>query len=218
MDDLVTQSGRDGEGSSVDYSSGRSGRKGARMTNVAPHLVEKRIATHCSRRNRILPARSPCGSHEVCEGQHIAAIVFRIGDRIEWRSRDVDYSFSRARRILVCTGVRGGRASAAKSVELIGNPHLIEIGIAGERQKTAVLGLPAETSKPQRIICFGYGNGRERAALRGRFGVDVVLQVLVGDTLDKSIAERLRDYAESSHVLASRDVLDHVRIRTPSMD
>src|SRR5689334_7213858 len=105
MNDLVTQSGRNGEGSAVDYSSGRSGRQGARVTNSTADLIEKGVATHCGRRYWVLPARSTRRRHEVRKRENIPTVIFRIDDRIERRSGDVDYTFSRGRRIFVRAGI-----------------------------------------------------------------------------------------------------------------
>src|SRR6185436_7943785 len=152
MNYLVAQSGRDDEGSAVDRGSGRSRCEGARVTSVTAHLIEKRIATNGRRRNRVLPARGPSSSHEVRKRQNIAAIVFRVGGRIEWQSGDVNYTLSGAGRIFVRTGVRCRRAAATKSVELVRNTHFVQIGIAGKRQKAGVLSFPTETANAQSVV------------------------------------------------------------------
>src|SRR5215470_7178727 len=127
MDDLVAESCRHRERSTIDQGSGGCRRESTRMADSATNTGEKRIACGRCRRDRILTTGCTCGRHKVGECKHVASIILRILDRIERRrERHVDYTFRRAGRVLVRSGVRGIRRAAAKAVELAGDTHLVE--------------------------------------------------------------------------------------------
>src|SRR6185369_15997581 len=106
MDDLVAQSGRNGEGATVDQRAGGSSSESAGVTNRAAYGCKQRVAANCRCWYRILTTRSTRGSHEVGECKHVVAVVFRILHGIERRrERDLDYAFSSAGRVFVGSGI-----------------------------------------------------------------------------------------------------------------
>src|SRR5262249_31981072 len=120
---------------------------------------------------------------------------------------------SGAGRVLMCSGIRGVGTSTTETVELAGDTHLIEIRIAGERKQAGLLCLPAETADTQCIAGFGYRNRSEGSTLRDWLRRDVVLQCLVGNCFNETVADSARRDAECFDGFRRADVLDDVGIR-----
>src|SRR6185295_6349787 len=106
MDYFVAKSCRNRERSAINKCPGRRSLEGTRMTNCAAYCVEERVAACCRGRDWVLPARSAGCSHEVCKCEHVAAVVFRICDWVEWSASAVYDALSSAAGILEMSRVR----------------------------------------------------------------------------------------------------------------
>src|SRR6185503_13099893 len=131
MDYLVAKSRRNCECPAVNQCSGSCGLECARMTNRATHGVEQRVTTSGSRWDGVLPAGRTSRSHEVCKRQHVAAVIFRICNRVEWSAGAIDDAFSSAAGILKMSRVGVIRTSSTIAGEFVGDAHLVEISVTG---------------------------------------------------------------------------------------
>jgi hypothetical protein len=98
----------------------------------------------------------------------------------------------------MCSGVRRRRAPAAKAIEFTGDAHLVEIGVAREREKARLLGFPAEPTNAQCIVRFVTGTAVSVPRVAAGSAATLFCKVGVGNALDKSIAEGLRHQAKTS--------------------
>src|SRR6185295_12831102 len=126
MDYFVAKGRGHRERSAINESSGSGGLECTRMTNRAAYGVEERVATCRGGRDWVLTAGRASCSHEVCKGQHVAAVVFRICDWVEWSASAVYNALSSAAGILEMSRVRVIRAPATVAGEFVRYTHLIQ--------------------------------------------------------------------------------------------
>ena len=99
VDDFVAERRWNCERSAVDQRSRAAVLERMRVWQTAqPTALKERVASDRGGGKWILPPGARVARHEVREGKHIAAVVFRIGHRIESEGQYNSDPFGRARR------------------------------------------------------------------------------------------------------------------------
>src|SRR5262245_3066481 len=184
-DYLAAEGRRDDELATVNNGARRDGVKLGRVTDRARPLREQSLATSDSGGDRAA-ARRPGLSHELGESLHVIAVVFRIYGGIEGGDRS-------AQRVVLHQSIA--------AVEGIGDPHLVEVSVAGEGDQAGVLGLPPEATGSRQSAGLGHPNIDARPREAGRLLKPIGLNVVAVDALYEAIADGVEAGAESPGVL-----------------
>jgi hypothetical protein len=123
------------------------------------------------------------------ESLHVLALVFRVFDRIEGGDRSAQ-------------GVVLRNSIAA--VEGVGDPHLVEVGVAGEGDQTGVLVLNPEATGANGSAGLDHRNLDQRPLEASRLIKPVGIEVVAVNSLYEAIAEEAERGAESSGVLIGK--------------
>src|SRR4030095_9318324 len=189
-DYLAAEGSRDGERAPINHGARSDGGKLRRVTDRARYLREQSLAVIDLGGDRAA-ARRPELSHELGESPYIITFVFRIGDGIEGGDR------SAHRAVLHPSGA---------VVERIGEPHLVEVSVAGEGLQAGVLVLYPEATGSRQSVGLGHPNIDARPYEACRLGKPTGLNVVAVDGLYEAIADDAEGSAESPGVLRGDDV------------
>ncbi len=190
---FITKGGRYGEVAAVNGSSGRGGGERCDVASDAANFVEHGLAMF---------SVGSLGECDVASG--------RFGGAYEAREV-VDVSKPVGGGLII--GLLHGVAEVGDFVRLerISDAHLVEIGVSGEGEKAGMLILPAEAANAGRAGDFDDGNVEGLAADFAMVLLALILREieegLVGNSLDKSVAENIHRNAESPDILGVGHVL-----------
>src|SRR5215510_5524783 len=195
-DVLIAESRRDNERAQVDRRARSDSVERDRVTDRALYLHKQSLAASGGGADGTA-ARRPGLSHELGEGLHVIAVVFRIGDVVEGGDRTTQG--------VVLTPSVGSQASAGV-IKDIGDPHLVEVGVAGEGEQAGVLVLPPEAGGAKGSVGLDHRNLDESPYEAGRLAKPYVIDRVVGDGLYEAVADGIEGHAESRDVLERGDV------------
>src|SRR5262245_13245033 len=195
-DVLIAQSRRDSERALVDHRAWRGGVERGRVTDRAPYRPKQSLAASGGGGDWAA-ARRPGLSHESCERFHVIAIVLRIGDSIK--------SCDRSTQGVVLTMSVGSQGSAGV-IKGIGDPHLVEVSVAGEGEQAGVLVLPPEAAGAKGSVGLDHRNRYASPLEGGRLVNPVGLDGVTVDGLYEAIANSVESGAEISGVYGRDDL------------
>src|SRR5262245_25134880 len=186
-DYLAAEGRRDDERATVNNGACRDGGKLGGVTDRARPLREQSLATSDSGGDRAA-ARRPGLSHELGESLHVIAVIFRVSCR-----RPIECGGRSAQRVVLHQSIA--------AVEGIGDPHLVEVSVAGEGLQAGVLSLPPEATGSRQSAGLGHPNLDARPREAGRLLKPIGLNVVAVDALYEAIADGVEAGAESPGVL-----------------